>query len=155
MCCSMFLCCCFFPPFLQPEKHECVSRQHYREHKGVKLSNLGPGNYSARVRATSLAGNGSWTEPIAFYVIQVERRFTMVFIPFDSKIMRISKFVDTLLRFKMFFSCTLKNQVMSTSCTSWSSRLSWFSLPSVQWLSSLWTRNGTSFNILRSPYSHN
>uniref|UniRef100_A0A8C1BI39 Tyrosine-protein kinase receptor n=1 Tax=Cyprinus carpio carpio TaxID=630221 RepID=A0A8C1BI39_CYPCA len=54
----------------EPEKHECVSRQHYREHKGVKLSNLGPGNYSARVRATSLAGNGSWTEPIAFYVNQ-------------------------------------------------------------------------------------
>ncbi|XP_056115157.1 insulin-like growth factor 1b receptor [Rhinichthys klamathensis goyatoka] len=57
----------------EPEKHECVSRQHYREHKGVKLSNLGPGNYSARVRATSLAGNGSWTQPIAFYVIQVEQ----------------------------------------------------------------------------------
>uniref|UniRef100_A0A8C2E8R9 Tyrosine-protein kinase receptor n=1 Tax=Cyprinus carpio TaxID=7962 RepID=A0A8C2E8R9_CYPCA len=52
--------------------HECVSRQHYRKHKGVKLSNLGAGNYSARVRATSLAGNGSWTEPIAFYVNQVE-----------------------------------------------------------------------------------
>ncbi len=69
--------------FLQPEKHECVSRQHYREHKGVKLSNLGAGNYSARVRATSLAGNGSWTEPIAFYVIQFDRKFTMIFIPFN------------------------------------------------------------------------
>ncbi|RXN38562.1 insulin-like growth factor 1 receptor [Labeo rohita] len=57
----------------EPEKHECVSRQHYREHKGVKLSNLGPGNYSARVRATSLAGNGSWTDPIAFYVNQIEQ----------------------------------------------------------------------------------
>ncbi|XP_043101237.1 insulin-like growth factor 1b receptor isoform X2 [Puntigrus tetrazona] len=57
----------------EPEKHECVSRQHYREHKGVKLSNLGAGNYSARVRATSLAGNGSWTEPIAFYVNQIEQ----------------------------------------------------------------------------------
>ncbi|XP_051560277.1 insulin-like growth factor 1 receptor [Myxocyprinus asiaticus] len=57
----------------EPEKHECVSRQHYREHKGMKLSNLGPGNYSARVRATSLAGNGSWTDPIAFYVLQVEQ----------------------------------------------------------------------------------
>ncbi|XP_026071989.1 insulin-like growth factor 1 receptor [Carassius auratus] len=57
----------------EPEKHECVSRQHYREHKGVKLSNLGPGNYSARVRATSLAGNGSWTDPITFYVIQVDQ----------------------------------------------------------------------------------
>lgn len=67
----------------QPEKHECVSRQHYREHKGVKLSNLGPGNYSARVRATSLAGNGSWTDPIAFYVNQIERKFTVIFIPIN------------------------------------------------------------------------
>ncbi|XP_051506231.1 insulin-like growth factor 1 receptor [Myxocyprinus asiaticus] len=57
----------------EAEKHECVSRQHYKEHKGVKLSNLGPGNYSARVRATSLAGNGSWTDPIAFYVLQVKQ----------------------------------------------------------------------------------
>ncbi|XP_056317041.1 insulin-like growth factor 1b receptor [Danio aesculapii] len=57
----------------EPEKHECVSRQHYRKHKGVKLSNLGPGNYSVRVRATSLAGNGSWTEPIAFSVHQMEQ----------------------------------------------------------------------------------
>lgn len=54
--------------FFQPEKHECVSRQHYRVHKGTRLTNLGYGNYSARVRATSLAGNGSWTEPVSFYV---------------------------------------------------------------------------------------
>ncbi|KAM9352509.1 insulin-like growth factor 1a receptor [Symphorus nematophorus] len=52
----------------EPEKHECVSRQHYREHKGARLTNLGSGNYSARVRATSLAGNGSWTESVSFYV---------------------------------------------------------------------------------------
>uniref|UniRef100_A0A8C7JW19 Tyrosine-protein kinase receptor n=1 Tax=Oncorhynchus kisutch TaxID=8019 RepID=A0A8C7JW19_ONCKI len=52
----------------EPEKHECVSRQHYRVHKGTRLTNLGYGNYSARVRATSLAGNGSWTEPVSFYV---------------------------------------------------------------------------------------
>ncbi|KAM6961068.1 insulin-like growth factor 1a receptor [Aplochiton taeniatus] len=52
----------------EPEKHECVSRQHYREHRGARLTNLGSGNYSARVRATSLAGNGSWTEPVSFYV---------------------------------------------------------------------------------------
>ncbi|XP_066503622.1 insulin-like growth factor 1b receptor [Hoplias malabaricus] len=55
------------------EKHECVSRQHYKEYLGVQLTNLAPGNYSARVRATSLAGNGSWTEPIPFYVPQQER----------------------------------------------------------------------------------
>uniref|UniRef100_A0A8C4DZ59 Tyrosine-protein kinase receptor n=1 Tax=Dicentrarchus labrax TaxID=13489 RepID=A0A8C4DZ59_DICLA len=54
-----------------PEKHECVSRQHYREHRGARLTNLGSGNYSARVRATSLAGNGSWTENdgVTFYLV--------------------------------------------------------------------------------------
>ncbi|XP_047451408.1 insulin-like growth factor 1a receptor [Mugil cephalus] len=52
----------------EPEKHGCVSRQHYREYKGARLTNLGSGNYSARVRATSLAGNGSWTESVSFYV---------------------------------------------------------------------------------------
>ncbi|CAB1338728.1 unnamed protein product [Coregonus sp. 'balchen'] len=57
----------------EPEKHECVSRQLYREQRGARLSNLGPGNYSARVRATSLAGNGSWTEPVSFYVVQAQR----------------------------------------------------------------------------------
>ncbi|KAG7468187.1 hypothetical protein MATL_G00140190 [Megalops atlanticus] len=63
----------------EPEKHECVSRQHYREHRGARLSNLGPGNYSARVRATSLAGNGSWTEPMGFYVPQPKRDYENVF----------------------------------------------------------------------------
>uniref|UniRef100_A0A8C1I676 Tyrosine-protein kinase receptor n=1 Tax=Cyprinus carpio TaxID=7962 RepID=A0A8C1I676_CYPCA len=48
--------------------HECVSRQQYRVLRGAQLSNLPSGNYSARVRATSLAGNGSWTEPVSFYV---------------------------------------------------------------------------------------
>ncbi|XP_061577898.1 insulin-like growth factor 1a receptor [Cololabis saira] len=52
----------------EPEKHGCVSRQQYREHKGARLTNLSSGNYSARVRATSLAGNGSWTEGVFFYV---------------------------------------------------------------------------------------
>ncbi|KAF7670294.1 hypothetical protein LDENG_00018690 [Lucifuga dentata] len=52
----------------EPEKHECVSRQHYHEHRGARLTNLGSGNYSARVRATSLAGNGSWTDTVFFYV---------------------------------------------------------------------------------------
>lgn len=58
---------------LQPEKHECVSRQHYREYRGARLTNLGPGNYSARVRATSLAGNGSWTDSVFFYMPQPQR----------------------------------------------------------------------------------
>ncbi|NWI04658.1 IGF1R factor, partial [Tichodroma muraria] len=50
------------------EKRECVSRQEYKKLGGAKLTHLNPGNYSARVQATSLAGNGSWTEPISFYV---------------------------------------------------------------------------------------
>ncbi|XP_062860198.1 insulin-like growth factor 1a receptor [Trichomycterus rosablanca] len=53
---------------LGTDKHECVSRQQYRELKGTRLTNLGFGNYSVRVRATSLEGNGSWTEPLSFYV---------------------------------------------------------------------------------------
>lgn len=61
-------------PVLQAEKHECVSRQHYREHGGARLSHLSPGNYSARIRATSLMGNGSWTLPVAFYVKQLKRK---------------------------------------------------------------------------------
>ncbi|XP_061781014.2 insulin-like growth factor 1a receptor [Nerophis lumbriciformis] len=52
----------------EPEKHECVSREQYYRHKGARLTNLGAGNYSACVRATSLAGNGSWTESVSFYV---------------------------------------------------------------------------------------
>ncbi|MED6231465.1 Insulin-like growth factor 1 receptor [Ataeniobius toweri] len=52
----------------EAEKHNCVSRQQYHKYKGVRLTILSSGNYSARVRATSLAGNGSWTESISFYV---------------------------------------------------------------------------------------
>ncbi|KAM9377030.1 insulin-like growth factor 1a receptor [Pholidichthys leucotaenia] len=57
----------------EPEKHWCVSRREYREHRGARLTNLGAGNYSARVRATSLAGNGSWTDIVSFYVAPPKR----------------------------------------------------------------------------------
>ncbi|KAM7246794.1 hypothetical protein CapIbe_003092 [Capra ibex] len=46
----------------------CVSRLRYAKFGGVHLALLPPGNYSARVRATSLAGNGSWTDSVAFYI---------------------------------------------------------------------------------------
>ncbi|KAG8145204.1 putative Tyrosine-protein [Naja naja] len=52
----------------EPEKRECISRQEYKKLAGAKLTHLNPGNYTVRVQATSLAGNGSWTEPISFYV---------------------------------------------------------------------------------------
>lgn len=54
----------------QTEKHECVSGQMYQVQRGVRLSNLSPGNYSVRVRATSLAGNGSWTPSLDLYVAE-------------------------------------------------------------------------------------
>ncbi|XP_077174723.1 insulin receptor-related protein isoform X2 [Paroedura picta] len=46
----------------------CVSRHRYSSHGGYHLALLQPGNYSAKVRATSLAGNGSWTGAIKFYI---------------------------------------------------------------------------------------
>uniref|UniRef100_A0A672Z4V7 Tyrosine-protein kinase receptor n=1 Tax=Sphaeramia orbicularis TaxID=375764 RepID=A0A672Z4V7_9TELE len=55
---------------LATEKHECVSGQMYQTQRGVRLSNLSPGNYSVRVRATSLAGNGSWTHMVDLYVAE-------------------------------------------------------------------------------------
>nr|XP_060640831.1 insulin receptor [Anolis sagrei ordinatus] len=50
------------------EKPECVSRRQFSTEQGCKLKDLQPGNYSVRVRATSLAGNGSWTEPVYVFV---------------------------------------------------------------------------------------
>ncbi|XP_075929150.1 insulin-like growth factor 1 receptor isoform X2 [Petromyzon marinus] len=53
----------------QVERLECVSRTAYRrEGHGRKIHGLLPGNLTARVRATSLTGNGSWSEPISFVV---------------------------------------------------------------------------------------
>ncbi|XP_024129446.1 insulin receptor a [Oryzias melastigma] len=48
--------------------HYCVSRKMYKKMRGCKLKVMHPGNYSVKIRATSLAGNGSWTQPSFFYV---------------------------------------------------------------------------------------
>uniref|UniRef100_A0A7N8WTW5 Insulin receptor n=1 Tax=Mastacembelus armatus TaxID=205130 RepID=A0A7N8WTW5_9TELE len=50
------------------ELHYCVSRNMYKVTRGCKLKVMHPGNYTVRIRATSLAGNGSWTEPTYFFV---------------------------------------------------------------------------------------
>ncbi|XP_063741563.1 insulin receptor a [Eleginops maclovinus] len=50
------------------ELHYCVSRSMFRETQGCRLKVMHPGNYTVRIRATSLAGNGSWTDPTFFYV---------------------------------------------------------------------------------------
>ncbi|XP_063138513.1 insulin receptor-related protein isoform X2 [Rattus norvegicus] len=54
----------------------CVSRLRYAKVGGVHLALLPPGNYSAKVRATSLAGNGSWTDGVAFYITGPEEEDT-------------------------------------------------------------------------------
>lgn len=46
----------------------CVSRPAYLKTGGTKLSLVHPGNYSVRVRATSLAGNGSFTDFTYFFM---------------------------------------------------------------------------------------
>uniref|UniRef100_A0A668UKD9 Tyrosine-protein kinase receptor n=1 Tax=Oreochromis aureus TaxID=47969 RepID=A0A668UKD9_OREAU len=73
---------CLFNCFIT-EKHECVSGQMYRAQRGVRLSNLSPGNYSVRVRATSLAGNGSWTQTVDLYVAERYENifYAMIFVP--------------------------------------------------------------------------
>ncbi|XP_033821219.1 insulin receptor b [Periophthalmus magnuspinnatus] len=47
---------------------DCVSRPAYLKMGGTKLPLVHPGNYSVRVRATSLAGNGSYTDTTYFFV---------------------------------------------------------------------------------------
>uniref|UniRef100_A0A7N8YD95 receptor protein-tyrosine kinase n=1 Tax=Mastacembelus armatus TaxID=205130 RepID=A0A7N8YD95_9TELE len=55
------------------ELHYCVSRNMYKVTRGCKLKVMHPGNYTVRIRATSLAGNGSWTEPTYFFVQDASR----------------------------------------------------------------------------------
>ncbi|XP_076011611.1 insulin-like growth factor 1b receptor [Genypterus blacodes] len=67
----------------EAEKHECVSGQTYQTQRGVRLANLSPGNYSVKVRATSLAGNGSWTHMMDLYVAERYENilYAMIFVP--------------------------------------------------------------------------
>uniref|UniRef100_A0A4W5RFB8 Tyrosine-protein kinase receptor n=1 Tax=Hucho hucho TaxID=62062 RepID=A0A4W5RFB8_9TELE len=58
------------------ELHHCVSRKMYQQSEGCKLRVVHPGNYTVRIRATSLAGNGSWTDPTHFYVEDLRKRRT-------------------------------------------------------------------------------
>ncbi|XP_070542037.1 insulin-like peptide receptor [Ptychodera flava] len=53
------------------ETIHCIPHKHYRAKKGYLLKGLAPGNYSVRVRSSSLAGNGSWTTPV-FFVMSKE-----------------------------------------------------------------------------------
>lgn len=46
----------------------CLTQLEYRHRNGSFLDKLHPGNYSLRLRATSLANNGNWTQPIYFQI---------------------------------------------------------------------------------------
>ncbi|ESO89642.1 hypothetical protein LOTGIDRAFT_51396, partial [Lottia gigantea] len=47
----------------------CINYTKYRSIKGYKLEKLQPGNYSFKIRATSLAGPGEWT-PVKYFFIE-------------------------------------------------------------------------------------
>ncbi|XP_071481158.1 insulin-like peptide receptor isoform X2 [Diadema antillarum] len=55
------------------ENIECVSAEVYRRDLGAEVSGLAVGNYTARVRAVSLAGFGPWTRPVVFQVAEIEK----------------------------------------------------------------------------------
>ncbi|GIY90189.1 insulin-like peptide receptor [Caerostris darwini] len=57
-------------------KRVCVTRASYLPQNGYYLSELPPGNYSLRIRATSMAGHGNWTQHVYFHIIAASRNFT-------------------------------------------------------------------------------
>ncbi|KAK2869300.1 hypothetical protein Q7C36_001171 [Tachysurus vachellii] len=63
------------------EMHHCVSRISYEKNGGCKLRVGHPGNYSVRIRATSLAGNGSWTEPVYFFMPDNHMNMKIIVVP--------------------------------------------------------------------------
>jgi len=48
----------------------CIPYQQYLEDGGYLASRLAAGNWSFRIRVTSLAGNGSWTDYQFFLISQ-------------------------------------------------------------------------------------
>ncbi|XP_076334616.1 insulin-like peptide receptor [Tachypleus tridentatus] len=46
----------------------CITHLQYQTDKGHRLTALSPGNYSLRLQATSLAGNGNWTNYVFFKI---------------------------------------------------------------------------------------
>ncbi|XP_042898264.1 insulin-like peptide receptor isoform X1 [Parasteatoda tepidariorum] len=50
-------------------KRICVTKDQFHQHGGYFLSELPPGNYSLRIRATSMAGHGNWTSLVYFHIV--------------------------------------------------------------------------------------
>ena len=49
-------------PLSQNPNSICRTYHQYRQINGTMIPRLSPGNYSYRIRAFSLAGNGSWSD---------------------------------------------------------------------------------------------
>uniref|UniRef100_A0A3B3UYP5 Tyrosine-protein kinase receptor n=1 Tax=Poecilia latipinna TaxID=48699 RepID=A0A3B3UYP5_9TELE len=81
----------------------CVSRLSYEKFGGTKLTLLQPGNYSVVVRATSLAGNGSFTETTYFFIM------CLFFYPMNRLIVRVCEgfLQPSVLCFLLFFFCVV------------------------------------------------
>jgi hypothetical protein len=58
----------------------CITYAQYRDEGkgGHVLDKLEPGNYTFKLRATSLAGNGSWTDPVYFNIEAKEGKFVYI-----------------------------------------------------------------------------
>ncbi|XP_023210808.1 insulin-like peptide receptor isoform X2 [Centruroides sculpturatus] len=56
----------------------CITQLQYRQLNGSILNELHPGNYSLRLRATSLADNGNWTLPIYFQIPETKGNPTIM-----------------------------------------------------------------------------
>ncbi|OCT69203.1 hypothetical protein XELAEV_18040513mg [Xenopus laevis] len=82
----------------------CVSRQKFQTNKGVYLTLLQPGNYSARIRATSLAGNGSWTEPVVFFILGPEEQFENLYLLLKIMPIILLVFIALLAVFIFFYN---------------------------------------------------
>uniref|UniRef100_UPI00358E24DE insulin-like growth factor 1 receptor n=1 Tax=Myxine glutinosa TaxID=7769 RepID=UPI00358E24DE len=64
------------------EQLQCVSRlDYFEDDKGTNLRHLLPGRYTARLRATSLARNGSWTNPLHFNLPDHQKSSLMFVLP--------------------------------------------------------------------------
>ncbi|RWS21104.1 insulin receptor-like protein, partial [Leptotrombidium deliense] len=58
----------------------CISRLDYLEHKGVRLTDLRPGNYSFRLRSKSLSAVGNWTKLVYYDIPSKEQSFTTIIV---------------------------------------------------------------------------
>lgn len=56
----------------------CITQKEYEKNKGYVLRNLQPGNYSLRLQATSLAGDGNWTHPVKFTIVQETSAYSLL-----------------------------------------------------------------------------